>query len=66
MQKRYLFVMIDLFLCLIGFIINISPAPSGVRYFGLFLVVSGSYAGLPSVVAWLGARFFCYTGNGLR
>jgi len=53
LQKRFLFLFIDQILCVIGLIINISPAPSGVRYFGLFLVAAGSYAALPQSVAWL-------------
>lgn len=39
-------------MCLVGFAINISEAPSGVKYFGTFLVVGGSYAAFPGVVAW--------------
>jgi hypothetical protein len=37
---------------LIGFSINISTAPAGVKYFGTFFVVSGSYAAFPGIVAW--------------
>ena len=39
-------------MCLIGFSINISNASSGAKYFGTFLIVAGSYAGFPGVVAW--------------
>jgi len=53
MQKRYLFLIIDQALCVVGFIINITPAPYQVKYFGLYLVAMGSYAALPTVVAWL-------------
>jgi len=53
MQKRCLFLIIDQVLCVIGFIINISPAPYQAKYFGLFLVAMGAYAALPTVVAWL-------------
>ncbi|KAL8293321.1 hypothetical protein RQP46_000022 [Phenoliferia psychrophenolica] len=52
--KRYIFVLTNQIMCLIGFVINISPAPSGVKYFGLFLCASGSYGALPAVVTWLG------------
>ncbi|GAA5877799.1 hypothetical protein JCM16303_000241 [Sporobolomyces ruberrimus] len=31
----------------------LTPAPVGVRYFGLFLIASGAYGGLPTVVTWL-------------
>ncbi|GAA5982693.1 hypothetical protein JCM11641_002339 [Rhodosporidiobolus odoratus] len=53
-QSRFPFMMIELLLCLVGFIINIAPAPSGVKYFGLFLIAMGAYAGLPTSVTWLG------------
>jgi hypothetical protein len=53
MQKRFLFLIIDQALCVIGFIIQLAHPPSGVRYFGLFLIAAGSYAALPTVVAWL-------------
>ncbi|KAJ6594307.1 MFS general substrate transporter [Mycena capillaripes] len=39
---------------LIGFSINISNAPSGVKYFGTFFCVTGAYAAVPGVIAWLG------------
>ncbi|GAA5905619.1 uncharacterized protein JCM6883_005388 [Sporobolomyces salmoneus] len=53
MRKRFMFVMIDLSLCLVGLLINLTPAPVGVKYFGLFLIASGAYGGLPTVVTWL-------------
>lgn len=53
MKKRFIFVMLDLSLCAIGLIINLTPAPVGVKYFGLFFVAAGSYGGLPTVVTWL-------------
>lgn len=53
MKKRFIFVFACQLLCLLGFIINLTPAPSGVKYFGLFLVASGAYGGLPAVVTWL-------------
>lgn len=37
---------------LIGFAIQISNAPRGVKYFGTFFCVAGSYATFPGVVAW--------------
>ncbi|GAA5821794.1 hypothetical protein JCM10212_005332 [Sporobolomyces blumeae] len=52
-RTRYIFVMLDLALCAIGLIINLTPAPVGVKYFGLFLVAAGAYGGLPTVVTWL-------------
>jgi len=53
-KMRFPFVLAGLTFCLIGFSINISNAPHGVKYFGTFFVVAGSYAGFPGVVAWLG------------
>ncbi|GAA6019739.1 hypothetical protein JCM10207_009248 [Rhodosporidiobolus poonsookiae] len=52
-KSRYPFVMLDLILCLLGHVINITPAPNGVKYFGLFLIAMGAYGGLPSTVTWL-------------
>ncbi|KAJ7105402.1 MFS general substrate transporter [Mycena crocata] len=53
-QKRSPFIYAGLLMLLIGFSINISTAPSGVKYFGTFFCVAGSYAAFPGVVAWLG------------
>ncbi|XP_006457076.1 hypothetical protein AGABI2DRAFT_188790 [Agaricus bisporus var. bisporus H97] len=53
-QKRSPFILAGLICCLIGYAINISNAPSGVKYFGTFFVVTGSYAAFPGTVAWLG------------
>lgn len=52
-QKRFLFLFIDQWLCIIGFVIQLAYPPSGVRYFAQFLIASGSYGALPTVVAWL-------------
>ncbi|KAF8651375.1 hypothetical protein AX16_004822 [Volvariella volvacea WC 439] len=54
LKMRSPFVYGGLLLCLIGFSINISNVPNGVKYFGTFFCVAGSYAGFPGVVAWLG------------
>ncbi|KAJ8455561.1 hypothetical protein ONZ45_g18911 [Pleurotus djamor] len=54
LRMRSPFIMAGLFMCLIGFSINISEVASGVKYFGTFLVVAGSYAAFPGVVAWDG------------
>ncbi|KAJ7497700.1 MFS general substrate transporter [Mycena latifolia] len=53
-QRRSPFILAGLLMCLIGFTINISTAPSGVKYFGTFFCVAGSYAAFPGVIAWLG------------
>ncbi|KAF9255210.1 MFS general substrate transporter, partial [Marasmius fiardii PR-910] len=52
-RLRSPFIYAALILCLIGFSINIADVPHGVKYFGTFLVVTGSYAGFPGIVAWL-------------
>lgn len=46
------FIILGLIFCLIGFTINISNASNGVKYFGTFFVVTGSYAAFPGIVAW--------------
>jgi len=53
LKMRSPFIYASLIMCLIGFSINISEASSGAKYFGTFLIVAGSYAGFPGVVAWL-------------
>ncbi|KAG1728768.1 MFS general substrate transporter [Suillus lakei] len=54
LKMRSPFILTGLTMCLIGYSINISPAPSGVKYFGTFFIVIGSYAAFPGVVSWLG------------
>lgn len=52
LKMRSPFILTGLTMLLIGFSINISDAPSGVKYFGTFFCVAGSYASFPGVVAW--------------
>ncbi|KAI0033011.1 MFS general substrate transporter [Vararia minispora EC-137] len=52
-SKRSPFVVAGLVMLLIGFVINITDVPSGVKYFGTFFCVAGSYASFPGVVTWL-------------
>jgi hypothetical protein len=59
-QKRSPFILAGLICCLIGLSINISNAPVGVKYFGTFFVVTGSYAAFPGTVAWYVFFFFNY------
>lgn len=54
LKIRYPFILAGLTMCLIGFSINISTAPNGVKYFGTFFIVMGSYAAFPGVISWLG------------
>lgn len=53
-KLRFPFILAGLVMCLIGFSINISDVRHGIKYFGTFLVVGGSYAAFPGIVAWLG------------
>jgi len=53
-KLRSPFVLAGLVMCMIGFAINISDVPVGVKYFGTFFCVSGSYAAFPGIIAWLG------------
>ncbi|KAI8996642.1 MFS general substrate transporter [Trametes punicea] len=53
-MKRYPFILAGLTFNLVGFAINISDVSIGAKYFGTFLIVGGSYAAFPGVVAWLG------------
>lgn len=52
LKIRSPFILAGLTMCLIGFSINISTAPSGVKYFGTFFIVMGSYAAFPGVISW--------------
>ncbi|KAG6862812.1 hypothetical protein C0993_001390, partial [Termitomyces sp. T159_Od127] len=54
MKMRSPFILAGLLMCAFGFAINISNVTHGVKYFGTFFVVAGSYSAFPGVVAWLG------------
>ncbi|KAH7883131.1 MFS general substrate transporter [Phlebopus sp. FC_14] len=54
LKMRSPFIFAGLVMLAIGFSINISRAPDGVKYFGTFFCVTGSYAAFPGVVSWLG------------
>ncbi|KAF9233962.1 MFS general substrate transporter [Melanogaster broomeanus] len=47
------FIFAGQFITLVGFIINITNAPSGVKYFGLALCLAGNTSGTVGVVSWL-------------
>ncbi|KAJ7045932.1 MFS general substrate transporter [Mycena alexandri] len=53
LKIRFPFIIAGFVLSLIGFSINISSAPSGVKYFGTFFCVIGAYAPVPGIIAWL-------------
>ena len=53
-QKRYLACMAGISIAVIGWAIELAQAGSlGVRYFGLFLSLSGTYVLMPVLVVWL-------------
>ncbi|BGP35902.1 hypothetical protein JCM10296v2_007754 [Rhodotorula toruloides] len=52
-KTRFGYMMLDLALCAIGLIINLTPAPTGVKYAGLIITACGAYGGLPTSVTWL-------------
>ncbi|KAG0692234.1 MFS general substrate transporter [Suillus ampliporus] len=54
LKMRFPFILVGLVMCLIGLSLNISTAPDGVKYFGTFFMVIGSYAAVPGVISWLG------------
>jgi hypothetical protein len=43
-----------------GYAINLSNAPKGVKYFGTFFVVAGSYSAFPGVVSWYAAVYVIF------
>ena len=67
LKIRSPFILFGLCMCLIGFTINISNVNNGIKYFGTFFCVAGSYAALPGVVAWcVSVFFFFFFDNGFR
>jgi len=52
-KLRSPFIFAAQLLALFGYIINISDAPSGVKYFGTYLCVIGSYSSSPGSISWL-------------
>ncbi|KAK0497867.1 MFS general substrate transporter [Armillaria luteobubalina] len=54
LKMRSPFIYLGLGMLLVGFAINVSDTAPGVKYFGTFFCVAGSYASFPGVVAWLG------------
>lgn len=63
LKMRAPFIYAGLICLVIGYGINISNAGSGVKYFGTFWIVVGSYSAFPGVVSWcvvpLIRRFHC-------
>jgi len=56
LRLRWPFIFASLLSSAVGFAINISDAPTRVKYFGTFLCVAGSYSAVPGVLAWLGGN----------
>ena len=52
------FILAGILVCFVGYSINISDIRIGVKYFGTFLCVTGSYATLPGIIAWCVAIIF--------
>ena len=52
MKIRSPFIFSLQFITLVGYVIEISSSPSGVKYFGTFLCVIGSYTGVPCSIGW--------------
>ncbi|KAI8996646.1 MFS general substrate transporter [Trametes punicea] len=53
-RMRSPFIIAGLALAFIGFLINISNAPIGAKYFGIYFVVVGAYLSTPMLISWLG------------
>ncbi|KAI0356827.1 MFS general substrate transporter [Trametes cingulata] len=54
LKMRSPFIFAGLLLGLVGFAINAANVSIGAKYFGTFLAVTGSYAGFPGNISWLG------------
>ncbi|KAF8840165.1 MFS general substrate transporter [Paxillus ammoniavirescens] len=52
-KLRSPFIFAAQLIALLGYIINISEVPPGLKYFGTYLCVIGSYAGVPGATSWL-------------
>ncbi|KAJ6477042.1 MFS general substrate transporter [Mycena sanguinolenta] len=65
LKLRSPFILAGFLLSLIGFSINISSASGGIKYFGTFFCVTGSYAAVPGIIAWLGNNLSGQTKRGI-
>ncbi|KAF8840161.1 MFS nicotinic acid transporter Tna1 [Paxillus ammoniavirescens] len=52
-KLRWPFIIAGQSIALLGYIINISNAPSHIKYFGMYLCVIGSYSSTPGAISWL-------------
>ncbi|KAI6041665.1 MFS general substrate transporter [Pisolithus marmoratus] len=53
MKIRFPFIVASEFVGLAGYIIQITDASMGIKYFGTFLIVTGIYTGVPCTIGWL-------------
>lgn len=53
LKLRWPFIFANLLICAVGFGINLSNAPAGVKYFGTFLCATGAYSAAPGILAWV-------------
>ncbi|KAF7350782.1 hypothetical protein MSAN_01639400 [Mycena sanguinolenta] len=65
LKLRSPFIFAGFLLSLVGFAINISSASGGVKYFGTFFCVTGAYAAVPGIIAWLGNNLSGQTKRGI-
>ncbi|KIO01592.1 hypothetical protein M404DRAFT_16215 [Pisolithus tinctorius Marx 270] len=52
-QRRSPFIFASQVIAIVGFIINITNVPNGVKYFGTYLCVAGPYTGGVGTIIWL-------------
>ncbi|KAI5990312.1 MFS general substrate transporter [Pisolithus orientalis] len=52
-QRRSPFIFASQVIAIVGFIINITNVPNGVKYFGTYLCVAGPYTGGVGSIIWL-------------
>ncbi|KAI6041660.1 MFS general substrate transporter [Pisolithus marmoratus] len=52
MKIRFPFIIAAEFVGLVGYIIQITDASTGVKYFGTYLVVIGVHTGIPCTIGW--------------
>jgi hypothetical protein len=51
-KLRSPFIFAAQLIALLGYIINILDVPSGIKYFGTYLCVIGTFSGVPGGVSW--------------
>ena len=49
---RWPFILVGYVYSAVGYSINISNASAGVKYFGVFLCVAGTWSTIPGAIAW--------------